>query len=51
LISNWRKQHTAREGEADVPLADLQQRYQEREQTILSPSVPPLSAAAKAGAR
>lgn len=49
LISNWRKQHIAREGQAEVPLADLQQRYQEREPTALSLEQPPLMAAAKAG--
>jgi MFS superfamily sulfate permease-like transporter len=31
LIANWRKQHIARAGEAEVPLTDLQQRYHERE--------------------
>jgi MFS superfamily sulfate permease-like transporter len=35
LLANWRKQHIAREGQAEVPLADLQQRYHEREQPAL----------------
>jgi ABC-type transporter Mla MlaB component len=46
LIANWRKQHLAREGQAEVPLADLQQRYHEREQTTLSSIAPPLAAEA-----
>jgi MFS superfamily sulfate permease-like transporter len=29
LISNWRKQHIAREGQADVPWEDLRRRYHE----------------------
>lgn len=49
LISNWRKQHIAREGQAEVPLADLQQRYQVREAAVDSLAQPPLMAAAKAG--
>ncbi|HEX4948728.1 MAG TPA: SulP family inorganic anion transporter, partial [Blastocatellia bacterium] len=40
LISNWRKQHLAREGQAEVPLADLQQRYHEREQPTASVARP-----------
>lgn len=43
LISNWRKQHIAREGQADVPLADLQQRYHEREPATLSVTTPTLA--------
>jgi MFS superfamily sulfate permease-like transporter len=35
LIANWRKQHIARDGQAEVPLADLQQRYHERDQPTL----------------
>ena len=45
LISNWRKQHIAREGQVEVPYADLQQRYHEREQATLSPATPSLAAA------
>ncbi len=42
LIANWRKQHVARAGQADVPLADLQQRYHEREPATLSATTPTL---------
>ena len=44
LIANWRKQHLAREGQAEIPLADLQQRYHEREQATLSAIAPRLVA-------
>ncbi|MFN7931111.1 MAG: SulP family inorganic anion transporter [Blastocatellia bacterium] len=47
LIANWRKQHVAREGQAEVPLADLQQRYHERESTTVP--LPAQSLAAGAG--
>jgi MFS superfamily sulfate permease-like transporter len=30
LIANWRKQHTARDGQASVPWEDLHQRYRRR---------------------
>jgi MFS superfamily sulfate permease-like transporter len=30
LIANWRKQHTARDGQAAVPWDDLRQRYRQR---------------------
>lgn len=31
LVSNWRKQHVARDGQAEVPWEDLQQRNQDRD--------------------
>jgi MFS superfamily sulfate permease-like transporter len=43
LIANWRKQHIARAGQAEIPLADLQQRYHEREPTTLPAVTPSLA--------
>jgi MFS superfamily sulfate permease-like transporter len=49
LIANWRKQHVARNGQAEVPWEDLQQRYHEREGSAGSTSAPPsLAMATKA---
>jgi MFS superfamily sulfate permease-like transporter len=46
LIANWRKQHSARGGQATVPWEDLSQRYREREHTSQTQSQITLAKAA-----
>jgi MFS superfamily sulfate permease-like transporter len=50
LISNWRKQHQARNGQAIAPWEDLHQRYFEREKSRPAEAQPPRSMAARAAA-
>lgn len=49
LVSNWRKQHIAREGQALVPWEDLQQRNQDREVALSVPAGPALVATIASG--
>jgi MFS superfamily sulfate permease-like transporter len=49
LISNWRRQHIARLGQADVPWEDLQLRYHERKPAESLAMPRPLAGAASAG--
>ena len=49
LVSNWRKQHIAREGQALVPWEDLQQRNQDREVALTVAAKPAMVATSVAG--
>lgn len=48
LITNWRKQHVARNGQVEAPWEDLQQRYHERENRSASSAPAAMAMAAKA---